>query len=131
MVNIVFYFYIQVLLIQELGRFLQASSHPRNINAPSCYKRGSTRAAQVLSNNFDSKTINNNYIQTWGNFLTENRLGLLPPKILKSFNTDCKSGDRSILNSRLDNGCFLREGVSKLINSNDNFFELLLKYDKI
>jgi len=71
----------------------------------------------------------NNYIQSWGNFLNEKRLGLLPP-ILKDLNKSSKTcstyktGDRSILG---DGACFLREGVSNN-SSKDNFFDLLLAY---
>jgi len=107
--------------------FYNANHHPLGIAVPICSKTRSKDAAKQFSTNYRETRIVNNYIQTWGNLLTNNRLGLLPPKISKALGTVCKSGDRSLITGE----CYLREGVSENINSVDNFFELLLKYKKI
>ena len=107
--------------------FYNANHHPLGIAVPICSKTRSKDAAKQFSNDYTETRVVNNYIQTWGNLLTNNRLGLLPPKISKSLGTVCKSGDRSLITG----DCYLREGVSENINSVDNFFELLLKYKSV
>jgi len=107
--------------------FYNANHHPLGIAVPICSKTRSKDAAKQFSNDYTETRVVNNYIQTWGNLLSNNRLGLLPPTIAKSLGTVCKSGDRSLITGE----CYLREGVSENINSVDNFFELLLKYKSV
>ena len=64
---------------------------------PICSKTRSKDAAKQFSNDYTETRVVNNYIQTWGNLLSNNRLGLLPPNDTKSFGTVCKSGDRSLI----------------------------------
>ena len=107
--------------------FYNSNQHPLGIAVPICSKTRSKDAAKQFNKSYTGTRVANNYIQTWGNSLTNNRLGLLPPIIAEYLGTVCKSGDRSLITG----DCYLREGVSEKINSADNFFELLLKYKSL